>query len=159
MKNLSPLLAALSLSALLSTAAAVAEPPMGLPPQPKVHPAGIPNEAVMLSPCVQTMGEHWAALKDMPLGPLYGVYEGKPVFSEVMISVKQLDHGFSYDNLRALPGYQIDHVNVEFEPNGHPGFPEPHYDVHAFYVSPAVEAQICPGGIPDSAMKMKGLKP
>lgn len=149
---------AISFALVLSAEAALAAPPMkgtGLPPQPKVHPAGIPQNAVRLSPCVQTMGEHWAALKNMPLGPIYGVYQGKPVFTEIMVSQKQLDHGFSYDNIRALPGYHIDHVNFEFEPHGHPGFTVPHYDVHAYYVAPEVEAQICANGLPDRAMKPK----
>ena len=40
-----------------------------------------------------------------------------------------------------------------FEPHGHHGFPVPHYDIHAYYVSPAIQATICPNGIPDPAMK------
>jgi hypothetical protein len=151
-------LTAVCLAAFLSSASAFAAPPGSgaqLPPQPKVHPAGIPANAVLLSPCIATMGEHWGALKDMPLGPIYGVYNGKPVFSEIMVSLKQLQDGFSYDNLKALPGYHIDHVNVEFEAHGHPGFPIPHYDVHAYYITAAQEAQICPNGLPDPAMKPK----
>jgi hypothetical protein len=145
-----------ALTLALSTAFAVAAPPKGapqLPPQPKVHPAGIPKDAVMVSPCIQTMGEHWAALKTLPLGPIYGTWQGKPVFSEIMVSVQQLKKGFSYANLHALPGYHIDHVDFEYEPKGHEGFPVPHYDVHAYYVSPAQQAKICPSGIPDPAMK------
>lgn len=150
-------LAALLFVGALSTAAALAAPPMKgmpqLPPQPKVRPAGIPAGVVMLSPCIATMGEHWAALKNMPTGPIYGVYKGKPVFSEIMVSVDQLKKGFSWGNLRALPGYTIDHVDLAYEPKGHEGFPVPHYDVHAYYISPAQQAQICPNGIPDPAMK------
>ncbi len=144
------------LSVLLCTGSVFAAPAMPqLPPQPKVHPSGIPASAMMLSPCIATMGEHWASLKDMPVGPLYGVYNGKPVFSEIMVTQKQLAKGFSYDNLMALPGYTINHVNLEFERNGHPGLPVPHYDIHAYYVSAADEAKICPNGLPDPAMKMK----
>lgn len=140
------------LAALLLVAALGAAAPQ-LPPQPKIHPAGIPKDAVMLSPCVQSMGQHWAALKDMPMGPIYGVYQGKPVFSEIMVTKAQFDKGFSYDNLHALPGYKIDHVNVNYEPNGHEGLPVPHYDIHAFYISYAAQSKICPNGIPDPAMK------
>ncbi len=133
-------------------AAADSAQPM-LPPQPKVHPAGIPADAVKVSPCVATMGEHWANLKDLPLGPIYGVWHGKPVFTEMMISVKQLQDGFSYADIHALPGYTIDHVDFKYEPNGHHGFPVPHYDLHAYYVSTAVQATICPDGLPDPSMK------
>lgn len=124
-----------------------------LPPQPAVHPAGIPQDAVMVSPCVATMGEHWANLKDLPMGPIYGTWQGKPVFTEIMVPLTTLQQGFSYANIRALPGYTIDHVDVAFEPHGHPGLPVPHYDIHTYYVSAEVQKTICPGGIPDSAMK------
>ena len=135
------------------TAAAAPPGGMQLPPQPKVHPAGIPKDAVMVSPCIATMGEHWIALKNAPMGPIYGTWQGKPVFTEIMVTLKQLQQGFSYANIRALPGYTIDHVDFAFEPHGHEGLPVPHYDVHAYYVSPAAQANICPNGIPDPAMK------
>ncbi len=124
-----------------------------LPPQPKDRPAGIPASAMLVSPCVAGMGEHWAALKDLPLGPIYGTYQGKPIFTEIMVTQTQLAHGFSYDNIRALPGYTINHVDFEFEPHGHEGLPVPHYDVHAYYISHAEQEKICPDGIPDPAMK------
>jgi hypothetical protein len=124
-----------------------------LPPQPATHPTGIPADAVLVSPCIATMGEHWVNLKDAPLGPIYGVWQGKPVFTEIMVSVEQLKQGFSYANIHALPGYAIDHIDFKYEPQGHAGFPVPHYDVHAYYVTPAVQATICPNGIPDPAMK------
>ena len=124
-----------------------------LPPQPAVHPAGVPADAVLVSPCIAGMGEHWVALKDAPLGPIYGVWQGKPVFTEIMVTVKQLQNGFSYANIRALPGSQIDHVDFKYEPKGHAGLPVPHYDLHAYYVSPDIQATICPNGIPDPSMK------
>lgn len=133
--------------------AASAPAGMQLPPQPKVRPAGLPTDAVMVSPCVATMGEHWIALKDAPLGPIYGTYKGKLVFTEIMPTLKQLQDGFSYANIRALPGYTIDHVDIAFEPKGHEGLPVPHYDVHAYYISRAEQMNICPDGIPDPAMK------
>lgn len=132
--------------------AAYAGEPM-LPPQPKIHPLGIPADAVMVSPCIAGMGEHWANPARLPLGPIYGVWRGVPVFTEIMVTSKQLADGFSYANLRALPGYRIDHVDFKYEPRGHAGLPVPHYDLHAYYVSPAVAATICPSGIPDSSMK------
>ena len=130
-----------------------AAPAMQLPPQPKVHPAGIPAGAVLVSPCIATMGEHWANPKDLPTGPIYGVWQGKPVFTEIMVSLDQLQKGFSWGDTKALPGYTIDHVDFEFEPHGHEGFMVPHYDVHLYYVSYAAQAKICPNGIPDPAMK------
>jgi len=136
-------------------AAAIAAPPMKmqLPPQPKVRPAGLPKDVVMVSPCVATMGEHWMNLKNAPTGPIYGTYNGKPVFSEIMVTVEQLKKGFAWGNLRPLPGYKIDHVDLRYEPKGHEGLPVPHYDLHAYYISYADQAKICPNGIPDPSMK------
>lgn len=140
----------------LFPAVSFAAPPMKgmqLPPQPKVRPAGLPKDVLMLSPCIATMGEHWGNPKNMPVGPIYGTYQGKPVFTEIMVTLDQLKKGFSWSDIRALPGYTIDHVDFEFERHGHEGLPVPHYDVHAYYVSPAQQAKICPNGIPDPAMK------
>jgi len=140
----------------LSAATALAAAPNGmqLPSQPKIRPAGIPNGFMMVSPCVQGMGEHWVdpKSKSAMTGPIFGTYQGKPVFSEIMMTREQLQKGFNYTNLMALPGYTIDHINVNFEPHGHPGMPFPHYDLHAYYVSAAEQVKICPNGLPDPAM-------
>ncbi|MBV8636693.1 MAG: hypothetical protein JO322_01285 [Candidatus Eremiobacteraeota bacterium] len=133
-------IASVALAASLASAAAA------LPSQPKIHPAGIPKDAVMISPCIQRMGEHWANRKNLPTGPIYGTWHDKPVFTEIVVSVKQLQDGFNWLNIRALPGYTIDHVDFEFEPHGHAGFAVPDYNIHAYYVSPAVQATICPNG-------------
>ncbi len=126
-------------------AAGNAAPP--LPPQPKVHPAGIPADAMLVSPCVRGMGEHWANPKNLPLGPIYGTYQGKPVFTEIMIDKKAFAAGRSDVNLlKALPGYHIDHVDVDYVPYGHAGYPIPHYDLHGYYVPHAVHERFCPNG-------------
>lgn len=139
------LLTAFSLPSIAAFADAPAAPQ--LPPQPSVRPAGMPAGALMVSPCVKSMGEHWANPKDLPLGPIYGTYDGKPVFTEVMIDQKQFEAGKSYlDMLKPLPGYTIDHVDIEFEPYGHEGYPIAHYDVHAYYVPHDVHEAFCPNG-------------
>jgi hypothetical protein len=121
--------------------------------QPQTHPVGIPKDAVMISQCIQRMGEHWANRKHLPTGPIYGAWQGKPVFTEIVVSVKQLQQGFNSLNIRALPGYTIDHIDFEFEPHGHAGFAVPDYNIHAYYVSPAVQNTICPNGKPRAAMQ------
>ena len=134
--------------AFCATSFALAAPPAGgmaLPPQPKVRPAGMPAGYVMVSPCIPGMGEHWANLKKGMEAPIYGTYKGQIVFSEIMVPLKTLDKGFNYENLTALPGHTINHVDLEFEPHGHPGMPFPHYDIHAYYVSHATHLKYCPG--------------
>jgi hypothetical protein len=125
---------------------------MQLPPQPKVRPAGMPAGYLMVSPCVAGMGEHWANPENLS-EPIYGTWQGKIVFSEIMMPLSKLQSGVSLADLQALPGYTIEHIDFKFEPNGHPGMTEPHYDLHMYYVSAADQAAICPDGIPDSSMK------
>lgn len=149
-------------AALATTCAIAAAPPQGgmpaLPPQPKVRPAGIPAGFVMVSPCVQGMGEHWANLKTgmLPggaMGPIYGTYQGKAIFSEIMVPVSTFQKGFNYRRLTALPGYTINHIDVEYHPKGHDGMPIPHYDIHAYYVAHADHMKMCPNGAPDPDME------
>lgn len=145
-------LALFAVSLAACTSLAIAAPAAGggmqLPPQPKVRPAGLPAGVMMISPCVATMGEHWASPKNLPFGPIYGTYQGKVVFTEVMIDKKDFAKGMGWSNvLRPLPGHAIDHVEIWYEPNGHEGYPVPHYDLHAFYVPHAVNMAFCPNGI------------
>jgi hypothetical protein len=147
-----------ALAAAITLSAAIAAPPSNqmppLPPQPKVRPAGIPEGFVMVSPCVQAMGEHWLdpknyMLADGAMGPIYGSYNGKAIFSEIMIPVSTFQKGFNYRRLAALPGYTINHIDVEYHPHGHEGMPIAHYDIHAYYVNHEEHAKMCPDGAPD----------
>ena len=133
-------------------AVAYADTMPGLPAQPAVRPAGMPPTYTMVSECIAGMGEHWANLTNFN-EPIYGTWQGKPIFTEIMVPLTELQKGFSFDDLRALPGYRIDHVDFEFEPHGHPGMTVPHYDLHAYYISAAIQATICPNGIPNPALK------
>lgn len=135
------LLAFLALTA-MSAPAFAATPGMQLPPQPKTRPDGIPAQYVMVSPCVPSMGEHWANPQNLQ-APIYGVYQGKVVFSEIMVPKAQFEKGFNYENLRALPGHAIDHVDIEYEPQGHPGMTIAHYDIHAYYVTHRAHTAYC----------------
>jgi len=153
LKSLLALVLAFIATSSIALAAAPA-PGMKLPPQPKVRPVGMPAGAVMVSPCIRNMGEHWVNPKDAPTGPIYGTYQGKIIFTEIMPTKAQLDKGWWYSNLRALPGYKIDHVDVEYHPKGHPGLMVPHYDIHAYYIPHAAEMNICPSGIPNPDAEM-----
>ena len=114
-------------------------------PQPNVRPPGIPANFRQLSPCIPGMGEHWAVPARKYNGStIYGTYRGKPVFTELMLRREDFASGRSFDNvLRPLPGYRVDHVDIDFLPHGHPGMPFPHYDIHGYYVSHAVHQTFC----------------
>lgn len=132
----------------LTFSVAAAASPAGTPPKP------LPANFVQVSPCVPTMGAHYADPK-LPLAgnTIYGVMNGKAVFTELMLTPKDLQSGKSWDEvLRPLPGYSIDHVDIDYLPHGHPGMPYAHYDLHAYYVSHATHMQFCGG--PQALKKM-----
>jgi len=113
-------------------------------PQPPAHVPGMPN-VIRVSDCIPAMGYHYADPKTLPFGPIYGWYDGKWVFTEIMPSPQQLGSMHqSFDNvLRPLPGYAINHVDFWYEKNGHPGYWAPHYDIHAFYVPHDAHMHFC----------------
>jgi len=134
-----------------------AAPPAKLPPglTPQImkmmmtlptgsSPSSLPAGVQPFSGCIPTMGYHYGLAKSWPGGPLYGYYNGKPVFTELMISAKTFAAGTNWDDaLQPLPGYRIDHVDIWWEPHGHPGYQIPHYDIHAWYVPHAEHMKYC----------------
>jgi hypothetical protein len=98
----------------------------------------LPEGTIQLDPhVVPAMGEHWANPVDLPTGPIYGVHEGKLVFIEYMISQEDFKEGKSFVNLpgmKGLPSPSIVQSDIEFVPNGHPGFEIPHYDMHHYFI-------------------------
>lgn len=110
----------------------------------KGRPVGLPSGVVPFGGCIPSMGYHYADPKNWPLGPIYGYYNGKPVFTEIMPLKKDVDKGMNLDDvLKPLPGYHIDHVDIWYEPAGHPGLSKPHYDIHAWYVPHSVHMTYC----------------
>lgn len=110
----------------------------------EAHPKGLPSGLTTVGGCIPAMGYHYVKRTNWPLGPIYGYYKGKAVFTEIMPSRAQLETGFNIDNaLKPLPGYTIDHVDVWYEKNGHPGMPIPHYDIHAWYIPHAAHMTFC----------------
>jgi hypothetical protein len=110
----------------------------------KGHAHGMPSDVSPVGGCIPAMGYHYVNSKNWPAGPIYGYYNGKPVFTEYMPSKKAFDAGLNVDNvLKPLPGYHIDHVDIWYETNGHPGYATPHYDIHAWYVPHSEHMKFC----------------
>lgn len=119
---------------------------LGQQPDPaRLRQLGLPEGTVQISPCVPGMGQHRARPQDLPFGPIYGVMGERLVFVEVMIAQTDFAAGKSWkDVLKPLRGYAIDHVDIEFEPQGHEGYTIPHYDIHAYFVPHAEHLAYCP---------------
>ncbi|WCK52542.1 hypothetical protein PP175_13955 [Aneurinibacillus sp. Ricciae_BoGa-3] len=103
----------------------------------------LPKGVVKLGPAVPQMGEHWANPKNMPLGPIFGIYNGKLVFLEVMPD-KELNktvHDIPGTDGLPIPN-KVDHFDIDWNPHGHEGDPVPHYDIHEYFISRAEQNQI-----------------
>jgi hypothetical protein len=144
------------LTLLASASLLAAAPPAKLPPgltpalmkmmmtPLKVQPAAMPKGTVPFAGCIPTMGYHYANPKNFPFGPIYGYYNGKATFTEVMVDQKMFAQGKSWDELlKPLPGYTIDHVDIWYESHGHPGYTIPHYDIHAWYIPHSAHMTFC----------------
>lgn len=105
----------------------------------------LPEGSIQLTPVVPAMGEHWANLQDMPIGPIYGVYNGKLVFIEYMIAQEDFIKGVSHTNLggmKGVPSPSVVQSDIEFQEHGHEGFEIPHYDIHAYFITDEQQQQI-----------------
>ena len=126
-------------AALLAVSMAASSPALaanGLDGLPTVDQ--LPEGATQVFPPRPAMGEHWANPKDLPVGPIYCVIEGKIVCAEYMISQGDFQAGASFEGLKApLRGGKlppVDHVDITFLPQGHEGYEIPHYDFHMYFV-------------------------
>ncbi|ADR35574.1 hypothetical protein Ocepr_0110 [Oceanithermus profundus DSM 14977] len=137
----------LTLVALAFAAQSGNSPNKAAPEQMKATAAklGLPKGTIQLTPCVPGMGEHWANPESLPFGPIYGVVGDEVVFVEIMISQEDFRAGKSWTGvLMPAKGSAVDHVDIEFEPEGHEGYEIPHYDIHAYFVSHVNHAGFCP---------------
>ena len=124
------------LGGILVSGAALAED--GLP---WTAPAGVEK----VSPCIPKMGEHFIDRKNLPFGPWYNVYQGKLIAIEYAISAADFAAGKSFANaLIQFDGkpLTVDHMDITFEPKGHPNFEQPHFDLHIYLVPDSVDGAI-----------------
>ena len=106
-----------------------------------------PKGFTVFGTCVPQMGTHYGREGEWPFGPVLGYdQQGRLVFVEYMITQEDFTGGLSWENLPGFAGKTINHVDVTFMPNGHPGHEMPHDDIQLYFVSANEKAEICPGG-------------
>ncbi|MFC5468286.1 hypothetical protein ACFPPD_06100, partial [Cohnella suwonensis] len=93
----------------------------------EIYVLALPEGSVKISEVVPAMGEHWANPQagELPIGPIYGVYNGKLVFLEYMIAQDDFVKGNSHANLsgmKGVPAPAVVQMDVEFQATGHEGF-------------------------------------
>jgi len=125
------LLLAAAAAAVIATPVRAADPPTAA----AARPAWLPADATAMSGCVEALGYIYWNPKRLPFGPTYGVYGGKPIFEEIMISQDDFKRGTNFNDVaRPAPPFPVDHVDIWFAPHGHDGFTQPHYDILFFFV-------------------------
>ncbi|WP_181444410.1 hypothetical protein [Bacillus sp. 03113] len=108
----------------------------------------LPKGTIQLNPQpIPKMGEHWANPEagDLPIGPIYGVYNGKLVFLEYMIDQEDFIQGKNHVNLEGMKGVPMPpvvQVDIEFQSHGHTGFEIPHYDIHNYFITDEEQQEI-----------------
>lgn len=105
----------------------------------------LPEGVIQLTPEVPKMGEHWARPQDMPIGPIYGVHDGKLVFLEQMPPQELFINGeniINLDGMRGYPSPSIEQTDIEFQEHGHEGFEVPHYDIHHYFITDEEQSKI-----------------
>ena len=116
----------------------------------------LPSGTVQLTPAIPGMGEHWANDADMPLGPIYLVYQGEVIGIEFMYSQDMLSkvsiptpEGIEifHELANLAVDHRVDHFDVAFLDHGHEGFEAAHWDIHAYYVSHAEHLAIPPAPV------------
>ncbi|HZG86397.1 hypothetical protein [Paenibacillus sp.] len=113
----------------------------------EIYVLALPAGAIQVSGTVPAMGEHWGDPQsgELPVGPYYGVHEGRLVFLEYMFDLEDLRQGDNWVNLKGMKGVpspEVVQVDVEYQPVGHPGLEVPHYDVHLYFVSDEEQQKI-----------------
>ena len=134
-------------SRLIAAAAAFVLIAAGPQPAPFTPPAGAQS-----AKCVEALGDVYWIPKLLPLGPIYGVFDGKLVFEEYMIPQRDFETGKSWQDLGIKSrGVPVDHVDIWFAPHGHDGATMPHYDVILFFVPHTEHMKYCnpSGRLPD----------
>ena len=101
----------------------------------------IPQNAVRIQSCADRRGALYIRPEDVPIGPIYMVYDGEVIGLEYMLAQDDFLKGKPYINLPAH-GMQIDHVNTGLIKHGHAGYSQAHYHVDLYRVKPEVEEAI-----------------
>lgn len=103
----------------------------------------LPRDAVVIQSCSDHRGKLYIRPQDIPMGPVYMVYNNRIIGIEYMLEKEDFMTGRSYDNLLAM-NMQIDHMDTGLLSNGHIGFVKPHYHIDLYAVDRQFEdAIIC----------------
>ncbi len=95
----------------------------------------LPQDATLTAECVENRGKQYVLPKDIPIGPIYDVFEGKVIAIEYLVDFEDLEA--SPDKYTDLGGEvtQHDHVAV-IQADAHAGLDKQHFHVVNYFISP-----------------------
>ncbi|MBI2021255.1 hypothetical protein HYS93_00010 [Candidatus Daviesbacteria bacterium] len=102
----------------------------------------LPSDASIIQKCANRRGTLYIRPSDIPVGPIYMVNQGKIIGIEFMLAQEEFIKGKNYDSLMAGLSMDVNHVNIGLLSHGHEGYPNPHYHVDIYNISPAEEKLI-----------------
>ena len=106
------------------------------------HPTfELPQGAIKLLDCLESRGAQFVMPDDIPLGPIYNMWNGEITGITYMINENELSQDKVFDDLR-LESMDYDHVDISRVVQGHAGFAQNHYHLFVSAVPKTVTDQI-----------------
>jgi hypothetical protein len=124
-------------------------------PQPDVRvETVVPQDATVSAECVSGRGKQYILPKDIPMGPIYDVSNGKVVAIEYLIDFSELKSmPEKYTNL-GVETSQHDHVAI-IAVSPHAGLNKEHFHLVNYFITPEQAAAItCDNKTTDTTMHM-----
>jgi hypothetical protein len=113
----------------------------------------LPKEATATAECVAGRGKQYILPKDIPMGPIYDVHEGKVVAIEYLVGQKELSEKSDMFASLKLPDGEYDHLAI-MPMTAHAGLDETHFHAIAYLISSAESKKIVCSASSDSEMDM-----
>jgi hypothetical protein len=114
---------------------------------PKI--SDLPKGYVQVSPLIPMLGEHYddEPVGTVPHGDAYAGYKGRIIAMEFLMTPEEFAQGKTWKNLRTEPSVKmppVDHIDVDYDPQGHGDWHVPLYMLRVYYVSPEFLAAMKP---------------
>jgi hypothetical protein len=98
----------------------------------------LPKDATVTAECEAARGKQYILPKDIPMGPIYDVHNGKVVAIEYLVGHDELENKSEMFKDLALPKADYDHISI-MPTAAHAGLNEAHFHVVS-YLIPQSEA-------------------
>jgi hypothetical protein len=105
----------------------------------------VPKDATVTADCTQYRGKQYIVPKDIPMGPIYDVYQNKVVAVEYLIGQSELNNSIDTFKNLPLPHIDVDHLSI-LPMDPHAGENEQHFHLIAYFVPQSTADKIMCSG-------------